>query len=915
MRLFARFRSWLRSLLNRSRTENDMNTELRSHIEAYADDLMRTGIPREEALRRARLEFGGIERVKEECRESRGIGLIESAMQDVRFAFRMLRKSPGFTAVTVLTLALGIGANTAIFSIINAVMLKALPVKDPNQLVLFQWDSDKWPPQFSMTGWRAEFAYSYPAFELFSEHDKSLASIFAFAPLDINEENASVGINGDATLANAMMVSGQFFSGLGVAPLLGRQITDADENPAAPRVAMISYAYWIRQFGHDSAILGRNISLNGVPFTVVGVAPRSFFGIEAGAEPDIWLPFDDKPNLRPWSRAPDVGASSFFTARNWQCLNIFGRLKNGVTKEQAQAEFDSLFRQFVTKDWRPDRADQVPRLTLAQGSQGLPHLQRNTDQPLYVLMVAVGLILLIACANVATLLLARATSRKEEVGVRLALGASRSRLIRQLLTESVLMSILGGALGLVFAQWGTRALVALLPNGGTRIILDAGADTKVLLFTLAAAILTGILFGLAPAFRVTRFELASVMRASASNLTDGRDKHRLGNSLIVAQVAASLVLMIGAGLFVRTLVNFENKNFGFDQRNLLSFGLDPTRDGYHDARLVNLYSQILDRIREVPGVQAATLIQDPPLSGWQSSNNITVEGVTRPADSEVRWLRVAPDFFRTLGTPLLYGRGILPTDTASSPAVAVVDQPFVNKFFAGQNPIGHRFSAGLTFDPAKAVEIVGVVKRAQLTYTHSETDPRAYLSYAQAAGDLNEMYFEVRTQGPPAGVIPRLRDAVGAIDSRLPLMDLKTQSQQTSEALSQENLFARLTTVFGLLALLLAMIGLYGTMAYSVTRKTHEIGIRMALGAKRTDVLSMVIWQGVTLTLIGVVLGVVIALGATRLISTMIFGVTPYDPVTFLVVAAVLIAVALLACWIPARRATKVDPIVALRYE
>ncbi|MDD5544087.1 MAG: ABC transporter permease [Acidobacteriia bacterium] len=840
---------------------------------------------------------------------------MNTLLQDLRYGIRLLLKSPGFTAIAVLTLALGIGANTAIFSIINAVMLKPLPVKDPQHLVLFQWDENKWPPQFSMTGWRAGFTYSYPAFQLFREQNKSLASIFAFAPLGINEENASVQINNEPTLANAMMVSGQFFSGLGVTPLLGREITGADEDPGAPRVVVISYAYWTRQFARDPAILGKNITLNGVPFTIVGVAPRAFFGVEAGTEPDIWLPFDDKPNLRPWSRVPDDSATSFFTARNWLCLNVFGRLRKGVTKEQAQGEFDKLFQQFVTEDWHQERADQIPHLTLVNGGQGLPHLQENAQQPLYILMAAVGLILLIACANVATLLLARATSRKKEVGVRLALGASRLRLIRQLLTESVLLSILGGALGLAFAGWGTRALVALMPDGGTRIILDAGADSRVLLFTFAGAVLTGILFGLAPAFRATRFELASAMRAAASNLTGGRDQHRLGQSLIVAQVAASLVLMVGAGLFIRTLVNFENKNFGFDQQNLLSFGLDPTRAGYHDARLVNLYSQLLDRVRAVPGVRAATLTQDAPLSGWQSSSNITVEGMARPSDSRVRWLRVASDFFGTLEIPLVYGRGIEPSDSAASPAVAVVDEPFVNKFLPGQNPIGHRFSLGLTFDPVKAVEIVGVVKRAELTYAHSEDRPRAYFSYAQVKGGLNEMNFEVRTQGPPVAVISQLRDAVHQVDPRLPLMDLKTQAQQTREALSQENLFARLTTVFGLLGLLLAMIGLYGTMAYSVTRKTHEIGIRLALGSQQRDVLRMVIREGIGLTLAGVAIGIAAALGATRLISAMIFGVTPYDPVTFISVTAVLIAVAFFASYIPARRAMRVDPTVALRDE
>ncbi|MGH9865690.1 MAG: FtsX-like permease family protein, partial [Candidatus Acidiferrales bacterium] len=388
-----------------------------------------------------------------------------------------------------------------------------------------------------------------------------------------------------------------------------------------------------------------------------------------------------------------------------------------------------------------------------------------------------------------------------------------------------------------------------------------------------------------------------------------------GKSLIVAQVAGSLVLMIGAGLFVRTLVNFENRNFGFDQQNLLSFALDPTRAGYHDARLVNLYSQLLDRVQALPGVKAATLMEYAPFNGWSNNNSVHVEGAAKELGNKlVRSQTVGPDFFRTMGIPIVAGRGINRTDTASS-MVAVVDETFAKKFLPGENPVGHRFSRGMRFDPKDAIEIVGVAKPAELTDVHSDLKPKVYYAYTQAAKYLDMMFFEVRTQGPPSAVISELRDVARQADPALPLIDLKTQATETAEALSQERLFARLTTVFGLLALLLAMIGLYGTMAYSVTRKTHEIGIRMALGAKPADILGMVIRQGIGLTLMGVAIGVVAALGVTRLVSSMIFGVTPYDPITFITVAVVLVAVALVACYLPARRAMRVDPIEALRYE
>jgi predicted permease len=917
MRILASLRSVVSALFHRSLAENDIEEELRAHIQDRAHDLERSGVPRAEAERRARLEFGGYQKFKEEIREAQGTRFLETLIQDLRYASRVLRKSPGFTAVAVLTLALGIGASTAIFSLINAIMLRSLPVQDPQHLVLFQWESDKWPPHFSMTGWRSGFSFSYETFKEFSAQQNVMSSVFAFVPLGFNDQNTTVGINGEPTLADGAMVTGQYFSGLGVTPLLGRGITDADEDPGAPRAVVISYAYWTRRFARDPSIIGKSVTLNGIPFTIAGVTPGNFYGISVGTEPDLWVPFDDKPNMRPWGRPPG-GTDSVFTERDWLSLNIMGRLKDGVTREQAQSALDAVFHQFVTADWHPPKESDIPRFILAPGSQGLPVVQDYTAQPIYMLMVAVGLLLLIACANVATLLLARANSRKKEISVRLAIGASRSRLTRQLLTESVVLSGLGALLGLVFAHWGTPALIALISraNNGT-MVLDAGTDSGVLLFTFLVATLVGILFGLAPALRASKADLLSAMKDNASAVSDPRNKHRLGESLIVAQVAASVVLMIGAGLFVRTLANFKSHNFGFDQRNLLTFGIDPTRAGYHDARLVNLYMQLLDRIQALPGVRAATLIQNAPFSGWSNKNSsVSVEGSAQsPSNSQMYWQAVGADFFSTMGIPIVLGRGIQRTDTADSPKVAVVDETFTKKYFPGENPVGHRFSLSSKYDPANSYEIVGVVRPAELTDVNPGVHPKGYTSYAQFPKTLGQMFFEVRAEGPPATIVSELRNAVHQTDASLPLIALKTQAEETSEALSSQRLLARLTTIFGLFALLLAMIGLYGTIAYAVTRKTHEIGIRMALGAKPTNVLGMVLRQGITLTLIGVAFGVVATFGATRLISSMIFGVSPYDPLTFVAVAAILSVVALLACYIPARRAMRVDPLVALRYE
>src|SRR5215472_4534856 len=558
----------LRSLFRWAQADQELDAELRDHLERRTAEYVAQEMTLEEAHRRARLDLGGIEQSKENCRDARQVTLFLDFVQDTRVGLRMLRKNPGFTAVAVLTLALGICANTAIFSVITAVLLQTLPVKDPQQLVLFQWEGGKWPPNFSMMGWHSDFAFSYEEFKEFSAQDNVMSSVFAFVPLGISDQNTNVGVDGEPTLADGMMVTGQYFSGLSVTPFLGRGITDADENPSAPRAVVISYAYWTRRFAQDDSIIGKGVTLNGIPFTIVGVTPRNFYGISVGTEPDLWVPFDDKPNMRPWGVSPG-GTDSVFTERNWLPLNIMGRLKDGVRKEQAQGALDAIFRQFVTSNWHPPKESDVPHFLLTSGSQGLPVLQSEAAQPIYMLMVAVGLLLLIACANVATLLLARGNSRKKEISVRLAIGASRSRLIRQLLTESVLMATLGGALGLVFANWGTRALIALMSkaNNGT-MILDARTDSHVLFFAFAVAVLTGILFGLAPALRASKADLLPAMKDHAPAGSDAHNKHRFGESLIIAQVAASVVLMIGAGLFVRTLANFESHNFGFHQRNL-----------------------------------------------------------------------------------------------------------------------------------------------------------------------------------------------------------------------------------------------------------------------------------------------------------------------------------------------------------
>jgi predicted permease len=836
-------------------------------------------------------------------------------LQDARYAIRMLVKSPGFAVIAVVTLALGIGANTAIFSLIDAVMLKMLPVKDPRSLVLLAWDTSKWPGHWSQDGGDSRLSFSYPAFEQFREQNRSLSNLFAWVPLGFTPQNTTVSVNGEPTLANGMMVTGNYFSGLGVTPLMGRTITDADEPEGAARVAVISYAYWTRQFARDPSVVGKNVALNGIPFTIVGVTPPQFYGVQPGTAPEIWMAFADKQNLRPWGENPYHDAS-VFTAKDWICLNIMGRLKPSVSRAQAEAELDTIFRNWLTADWKPDRPDQVPHLQVWAASQGITDLRQGFEKPLYILMGAVGLVLLIACANLATLLLARATGRKKEITIRLAMGASASRIVCQLLTESVLLSLIGGLLGLALAGWATQGLLAMISSGVNQVILDVRPDSMVLLFTALASTLTGILFGIAPAFRAANIDLASAMKDTATNVTEGRRGHVLGKSLVVAQISASLVLMIGAGLFVRTLQNMQNKNLGFNQNNLLLFGLDPTRKGYHGERLANLFTQLRQQIKELPGVKGATLYEFAPLTDWSSNTSATMEGSSRKISNPMtRFGTVGSDFFATMQIPIVLGRDILDSDAMNSPKVAVVNETFVHHFLGDENPIGHSFHIGGSGKDPIRFEIVGVIKDVELTNVHDEPRPKAFIPYVQVPDRLNTMYFEVRAGGDPTGLVSEVHEVVRQADPDLPLMNVRTQVEQTGEALTQERLFARLSSFFGLVALLLACIGLYGTMAYSVTRKTHEIGIRMALGAKPADVLGMVIGQGLSLAAVGVAIGIVAGFGLTRWIASMMYGVSATDPVTFAAVSVLLILVASLACYIPARRAMRVDPLIALRYE
>ena len=852
--------------------------------------------------------------------------------QDLRYGARTLIKARSFTAIAVMSLALGIGANTALFSVVDAMLLKKLPVNEPDRLVLFESVADKSfsPGSYSgsgsvdESGRRVRTSFPYQTYAMFrAQKSDALAEVFAFGRVTLN-----VNAGGRADVARAQAVSGNYYAGLGVGAAVGRTLADEDDNAAATPAAVLSHRYWQRRFGGDRAVVGSQINLNGVAFTVVGVTAPGFDGtMQVGTSPDVSIPLAWEPQV-------SNERSSMTDGGRWW-LRLMGRLKPGATLEQAQASLGGVFQQSVVEN-RAARAQArgqkgappldpkiIPQLVASSGSQGEMNTRQYYRRPLYLLLGVVGLVLLIACANVANLLLARAAARQREIAVRLALGASRWRLIRQLLTESVLIAGVGGALGVLLAVWIKDGLLSVSDwGGGGMVALEPRLDPRVLGFTLALSLVTGVLFGIAPAWRASRVDLTPALKDSART-TGAAARSLLTKSLVVAQVALSLLLLVGAGLMLRTLINLQRVETGFNARNLLLFDVDPDLIGYKDARLANLYRQMFERVEAVPGVESVTFSRDALLAQGESDSDFYLEGATTPgADGKAKPTgnlflhRVRENFLEAMEIPLLAGRSLKAQDDERAPKVAVVNREFARRFFAGDNPVGRRF--GFDADRSNEIEIVGVAKDTKYASQRDEVKPTAYLPWSQALGSVGTMTFEVRTAGEPTSAVAAIREAVRGVDSNLPLSNVKTQIEQADETLAMERLFAKLLSLFGLLAQGLAAVGLYGVLAWSVAQRTREIGIRMALGASRSDVLKMVLRQGMTLTLVGVALGVASAYALTKYLASltrMLYGVQPADPLTFVLIALLLTLVALLACYLPARRATRVDPMVALRYE
>lgn len=898
-RLLFQVRTWFGG----GSKEEDLDEELRSHLRMAAQEHMKKGETSEQARLSAVREFGNVGPVKEVTRDMWGWRWLETLRQDVRFALRMLRRSPGFAAVAVLSLALGIGANTGVFSLINTLMLRLLPVRDPESLVELL---HQYPGEPRMNG------YSWQSYEHFRDHNHVFSGLIGSSPsrFDLRGE----GLGGQTV--DGEYVVGDFFSVLGVKPAIGRLIGPEDDRMggAHSAVAVVSWSFWKSRFNLDPRILGKRIILQNVPVAVIGVAPREFFGLEIWSRPDVWVPTGLEPVIDHSGR-PIFGAP----------LALIGRLKPGVSIEQACAEMNVLF-QFTLDEMSKGSKNPLIRkikLNIVPAGAGLAFLRDQFEQPLLVMMVLVGLLLLIACTSIATLLLARAAAREHEMALRVSLGAGRLRLLRQVMTESLLLSGAGSLLGILVAYFGARALVRLLLSGRPIVGLpphftfEVRPDARVLLFTLAAALLTGVIFGLVPALRAVASAPASML-LGASRPSQARAARFFGKSLVAAQVALSVVVLSLAGVFTRHLSDLRNQ-LGFERDHLLLVSLDTAHTGYSAEQLSLLYQELLGRLDALPGVRSATIGSPTPISGAGASTFVNVEGYQqKPEDRRyvaISW--IAPKYFQTLGTPLLAGRDFTFRDEGG-PRVAIINQGMARYYFADANPIGKHLTIEKDWKniggPDKPYEIVGVVGDAKYDDVHGAPPRTLYLT-AFGDGRMDASDFILRTTIPPEAVTGEVRRNVAEILKGAAVRQATTMSEQVDAAIVPERLIAVLSGSFGALGLILAAIGLYGLLAYTAARRTKEIGVRMALGATRGTVTWMVLRDGLGMVSAGLLVGIPVALWSRKFAASLIEGLPSSSVLPISMAALGVIAVALMASYIPARRATKVDPMEALRYE
>ena len=907
-----------KALFNKEQRSHDLDEELQTFQEASAEQKLRCGLTPQEAQRAARIEMGSAESVKEKIHSATWESTAESIFHDIRFSLRMMAKSPGFTAVAILSLALGIGANTAIFTLINSLMLKSLPVTHPEELVAFGQEFGGGRVAGVPAGPWDIFPYDF--YLQLQQRQTFMQGIAAYGsfPTQVSVRS-NITATSSATQAISHLVSGNFFAVLGAEPLLGRTIQPSDADaPGRNPVAVVSYRYWQQNLSAEPSVLGSSITINGTPFTIIGVMPPKFYGVDLNSDsPDMWLPVTMQPEvmLQPTMLEPS----------GLQWLHLMGRRKPDTDLKQAQAWITTQAQQYFT-DHEPHPLTAQSRqeiqktfVELLPGESGVSSMRILYQQPLHILMGVVVLVLLIACANLANFLLAKAASREREFSTRLALGSSRARIVRQILTETFLLSFLGAGLGLLLAFWGTRLLINFVIGGENHTALSATPDLRVLAFTFGISIFTSLLFGITPALRISRIGATSALSSTSRTAvgSGGRSTRLLPNLLVTAQVMLSVILLAGAGLFLRTLRNLQNQDFGFNRTHVLLVQFNAKFAGYKPEQLNGLYDRILTRLDAVPGVKSATLSGVPAINPGNWDAPIDIMGYTAAPGEDLITLinRVSSGYFSTLDIPIMQGRPIEPRDTATSPKIVIVNKTLADHFFPRGDAIGRRFTVG---DPSVKGEweIAGIVGTTKYASPRDDARRMIYLPVTQLTDDDSYAYWiQIRTTGDPAKAATAVRAALGEVDPNLPVLEIRTIAAQIDRLMARETLISQLSTFFSILALSLACIGLYGVMTYNVVRRTNEIGVRIALGAQSTSVLWMILKESLILLAIGVALGIPATLLATRAIRSQLFGLSPTDPLTFLAAALTISVVTLIAAWFPAHRATEIDPIIALRYD
>jgi predicted permease len=894
----------------RSRKQSDFNAEIQSHLQIETDRLIADGLSPADAEAAARRTFGNVLRAEERFFESNRLLWLGQLHQDLRYAIRTLAKSPLFTAVAILSLALGIGANTAVFSVVDAFLLKNLPVRNPEQLRILTWvhtenepvrDHSGYGMIDSATGKKISGSFSYRMYQLVRAMPE-LTDVVAYAP-----GGFTVMAQGASEFGRGQFVSGDYFSALGVQPLIGRALQIADDQPGSPGVVVLTHRYWEKRFGLDPEVIGKRIVIDNLPVTIAGVLPPGFQGLYPGAATDLFIPLSAIPRLT-------VTRYSLTRPDSWW-VQIFGRLSPGVSRAQAesavQAKVAAAIEEYAGSS---KQKSMVPEVLLLPGARGVGLFRSIFGNTLYVLAAVVGLVLLIACTNMANLLLARSETRRREMAVRLSVGASRGRLIRQLLTESLLLAGAGGVLGLIVARPLLDLLVRFVA-GGEPLTYHARLDLRTLGFTLAASILTGVFFGVFPAWRATRIDLTPALKDSRTGAVGEASRLRLGRLLVSAQVALSLLLLIGAGLFVRTLINLASVDLGFTSAGVLTFGTDGRGRGYTGQKLAGVYARLREKIEAIPGVQSAAMSQHGLIQGSMSGDDVWVPGITPKGRQPALLLSCSDNFLSTMRIPLLLGRGLTASDGPLAPRVAVVNESFVREYLAGRNPVGQIFSRGnqRTSPEAGPYQIIGIARDAHYQSVRDKVSPVVYFPYLQSVDRLGSVTFAIRTNVPPLSIANAVRRAVSDIDPAIPIADLRTQDEQIERSLSSERLFAFLVSSFGMLAALLAAIGLYGVMACTVSRRTAEIGIRMALGADRAHIRRLVLRDSLLMMGAGILIGLPAGLALTGLLQKLLYGVTQNDAISFAAAIVLMTGIGAVAAWMPARRAARVDPILALR--